>query len=141
MIDIARCTAGIDTNGSIGGVHAHGPHHREVDDQSIVATAKPWTAVAPAANGEQQTLFAAKVHRGDNVGSVHTARDQAQPLVDHAVVDLARFIVTRVAPADNGTAKRRPNSSDPLPTYPSSSFYIPGYFLTYLPTKCSSTSS
>ena len=71
MIDIARRVASINTNGSARRIHAHALHHREVDHQSVVATAKAWAIVAASTDGDKQALVAAEVYRGDDVGDVH----------------------------------------------------------------------
>ena len=105
VIDVARRAASIDPNGSACRIYAHAFHHREVDHQSVVATAKAGAIVAAAADRDQQALVAAEVHRGDDVGDVHAARDQARPLVDHAVVKSAGSIVVSITWADESSAK------------------------------------
>ncbi len=86
-------------------VDAHAPHHRQVDHQAVVAAAQAGAVVAAAPDGDEQALVAAEVHRGDDVGDVHAARDQARPLVDHAVVQRAGVIVVGVTWTDESSAK------------------------------------
>ena len=59
--------------------------------------AEAGAVVAAAADGEEQAVVAAEVHRRDDVGDVDAARDQPRPLVDHAVVERARRVVVGVA--------------------------------------------
>jgi hypothetical protein len=105
MIDIAGRAASINPNGSARRIYAHTPHHREVDDQSVVATAKAWAIVAASADGNKQALVAAEVHRGDNVGDVYAARNQARPLVDHTVVESTGGIVVSITWTDESPAE------------------------------------
>lgn len=58
MIDIAGRTASINPNGSACRIYAHAFHHREVDHQSVVATAKAWAIVAASTDAELQHLVA-----------------------------------------------------------------------------------
>ncbi len=53
----------------------------------------------------KQALVAAEVHRGDDVGDVHAARNQARPLVDHAVVKSTGSIVVSITWTDESSAK------------------------------------
>jgi hypothetical protein len=63
-------------------------------------------------------MFASEVHRGDDVGGINTARDQARLPIDHLVVDPACHIVVFVTepdklapqgglPAGNGRFRKR----------------------------------
>ena len=98
VIDVAGRAAGFDAHGAARGIHAHALHHRQVDDQPVVAAAEPGAVVAAAADGEQQALLAGEVHGGDDVGDVDAARDEPRPLVDHAVVEGARGVVVGCRP-------------------------------------------
>ncbi len=53
MIDIAGRAASINPNGSACRIYAHAFHHREVDHQSVVATAKARATVAASTDGDQ----------------------------------------------------------------------------------------
>ena len=122
VIDVARRAAGIDPYGSACRIHAHALHHREVDHQSVVAAAKAWAVVAAAADGDEQALVAAEVHRGDDVGDVHAARDQARPLVDHAVVKSTGGIVVGITWTDESSAKALLQGGNDLISHSSLSF-------------------
>jgi hypothetical protein len=61
--------------------------------------------VAVAADGHQQFLFTAEVHRRDDISHVNAASNQARPPIDHRVVDLASGIVTPVAGLDELSAQ------------------------------------
>ena len=105
MIDIAGRAASINPNGSACRIYVHALHHREVDHQSVVATAKARAIVAASTDGDKQALVAAEVYRGDDVGDVHAARNQAWPLVDHAVVKSTGGIVVSITWSDESSAK------------------------------------
>ena len=60
VIDVARRAAGIDAHGAVRGIHAHALHHRQVDDQAVVAAAEARAVVAAAADREQQALRRAR---------------------------------------------------------------------------------
>ena len=61
--------------------------------------------MAASTDGDKQTLVAAEVHRGDDIGDVHAARNQARPLVDHAVVKSTGCIVVSITWTDEPSAK------------------------------------
>ena len=105
VIDVAGRAAGLDPHGSACRIDAHALHHRQVDHQAVVATAEARAVVAAAADGDKQALVAAEVHRGDDVGDVDAARDQARPLVDHAVVKSAGGVVVSITWTDESSAK------------------------------------
>jgi hypothetical protein len=105
MIDVAGRAASINPNGSACRFYAHAFHNREVDHQSVVATAKARATVAASTDGDKQALVAAEVHRGDDVGDVHAALNQARPLVDHAVVKSTGSIVVSITWTDESSAK------------------------------------
>jgi hypothetical protein len=64
--------------------------------------------VAASTDGDKQALVAADGHRGDDIGDVPAARDQAWPLVDHAVVQRTGGIVVSVTWADDASAEALP---------------------------------
>jgi hypothetical protein len=105
MIDVAGRAASINPNGSACRIYAHAFHIREVDHQAVIATAKAWAIVAASTDGDKQAVVAAEVHRGDDVGNVHAARNQARPLVNHAVVKSADIIVVSITWTDESSAK------------------------------------
>ena len=105
MIDIAGRTASINPNGSACRIYAHALHHREVDDESVVATPKARAIVAASTDGDKQSLVAAEVHRGDDIGDVHAARNQTRPFVDHPVVKSTGGIVVSIIWTDESSTK------------------------------------
>jgi hypothetical protein len=122
MIDIAGRAASINPNGSACRIYAHALHHREVDHQSVVATAMAWAIVAASTDGDKQALVAAEVDRGDDVGDVYAARNQARPLVDHAVVKSAGGIVVSITWTDESSAKALLKGGHDLISHSSLSF-------------------
>jgi hypothetical protein len=85
----------------------HAPHRRQVDHQTVVAAAEPGAVVATTSDSDEQTLVAAEVHGSDDIGDVHATRDQKRSLVDHAIVQFARLLVTLIATLDQLTAQVR----------------------------------
>src|SRR5262249_51657548 len=105
VIDVARRAASIHPNGSRCRIHAYTFHHREVNHQSVGAAAEPGAVVAAAGDRDEEILVAAEVHRGDDVGDVHAARNQPQPLVDHAVVKSTGSVIVSITWTDGSSAK------------------------------------
>src|SRR5262245_55153529 len=105
VIDIARRAARVDPNGFARRIHAHALRHRKINHPPVVAAAEPGAIVATAADREEETLIAAEVHRRDDIGDVHAARNKEWPLVDHAIVQFAGLLVPRVVSEDQLTAQ------------------------------------
>ena len=105
VIDVAGGAAGPTRTVRLRRIDAHALHRRQVDDQSVVDAAEPGSVVAAAANGDGKLVVAAEIHRRDHVGDVGAARDQQRPLVDHAVVELARLVVVGVIAPDQRAAQ------------------------------------
>src|SRR5215211_5305431 len=61
---------------------------------SVVGHAKAPAIVPATAYGQEHLILASEVHAADDVGHIGAAHYHARALVDHAVVDLAGFIVT-----------------------------------------------
>lgn len=87
-------------------------HERQVEHQTAIAGAQPSSAVAAAADGEEQILLAGEAHRGDHVGDAGTAGDQRRVFVDHAVVDASSNVVAEIPGLDQLTAQRRLQPGD-----------------------------
>ena len=75
-------------------------HPREVDDQAIIADAQTGPVMTPAAHGDQQIVFPAKVDRRDHVGGIDAARDEPGRLSIIAVVNFSGFVVLVVVRPD-----------------------------------------
>ena len=114
VVDVRGAATRLHPHGPGGGVDPHALHHRQIDDEAVVAAAEPGTVVTAAADGEQQALLAGEVHGGDDVGRVDGARDQARALVDHAVVERTNGVVVRVGLADEPAAKSLLECGDSL---------------------------
>ena len=104
MIDIARRATSINTNGSVRRIDTYALHQRQVDDQSVITAAKARAVVSATANGDEQSVVASELHRADDIGCIDALRDQARPLVDHAVVEAAYFVIRRVVGLDHRAA-------------------------------------
>ena len=112
VVDVPRRAARLDANGAVRRVDPHPFHHRQVDDQPVVDAAQAGAVVAAAADGDEKTVVAAEIHRGDHVGDIDALRDEQRPLVDHAVVERASLVVVRIAPRDQPAAKSLPKLID-----------------------------
>ncbi len=104
VVDIAGDAAGADSHRSLRRIDSDAFHHRQVDDQTVIDAAQAGPAMAAAAHGNRKLVVAAEIHRRHHVGRVGTARDDERPLVDHAVIELARLLIVRVVAADDGAA-------------------------------------
>ncbi len=68
--------------------------------------------MAAAADRCEHVVLPAESHGGLDVLDVRGVRDQARPLVDHAVVDFAGLVVTGIARLYELTAQARLERSD-----------------------------
>ena len=105
MIDITGDAAGADPRRPLRRVNAHALHQREVDDQPVVDAAEPRPVMAAAADGDRQPVVAAEIDRRNDVSGIGAARDQERALIDHRVIELARFIVFRVIASEHRPAE------------------------------------
>src|SRR5207248_7901083 len=104
MIDIARRAARTNANGSVSRIYAHALHQRQINHQSVVAAAQAWAIVAASANGDKQPVLPTKIHRGYHIGDVDTLSNQPRPLIDHAVIEAAHFVIARIVRLDHCAA-------------------------------------
>src|SRR5262249_53285062 len=65
----------------------------------------PRAVMAAAADGNLEALFTAKIHGRDHVRDIAATGDQLRVLVDHAVIELARFVVIGIAAPDHDPAQ------------------------------------
>lgn len=86
-------------------VHADVPHRRQINHQTVVAHPESGRVVPASTDGHAQLVVAAEIHRGDDIGHVHTASDQTRSTVDHGVVDFASLVVARIARFDESSAQ------------------------------------
>src|SRR5688572_7021505 len=114
MIHIAGSASRIDADDPRCRIDANALHHREIDDEAIIATAKTGTVVSAAPDGQQQAFFLRKIHRAYNVGHVDAACDQPGPLIDHSVVKSPHHVIVRICWADEPSAKAFLESRDCL---------------------------
>ena len=114
VVDVARRAAGFDADCAAARVDANAFHRRKIDRQPVVDAAESRTVVAAAADRDWHRLLAAEVHGGDDVGRVGAPGDQQGSLVNHAVVELPRLLVARVAPRHQRAVKALAESGDCL---------------------------
>ena len=82
------------------------PHRRQVDHQPAVAGPEPGDVVPSAAHRQQQVVVGGEPDAGDDVGHAAAPGDHGRPPVDHAVPDLARLVVGRIAGLDHFALER-----------------------------------
>ena len=110
MVHVAPQRTAAGQHGLLLRVHANIVHRRKIDHQSVVAHSQPARVVPAAADGHQQLLLAAELHRRHDVGHVGAARNQSRAPVDHSVVHFASRVVTRIARLDQPSAQAGPES-------------------------------
>ena len=106
VVDVALRATGANPGSPGLGVNADAFHRRQVDDQAFVHTTKARSVVAAAPDGDGEAVVASEIDRGDHVGDVGAAGNGQWPLVDHAVVERACFLVGWVVRLDELTAQR-----------------------------------
>lgn len=105
VIDVAGGAAALDANDAPFRIDVNTLHRGQVDDEPVIAAAQPGAVVAAAADGQQQALVSREIYRRNHVGDVRASRNQQRPLVDHAVVELSRFVIRGITGPDHGPAK------------------------------------
>jgi hypothetical protein len=78
------------------GIDADALHRGKVDDQAVVDQGKAGTVVTASSYGDEKIIVPSKMHCGYNIRYVRAASDEERPLVDHAVIDLARLVILGV---------------------------------------------
>src|SRR6185437_2331126 len=105
VIDVALRAACSDPDGPGSGVDPPTPHHREVDDETIVDTGEPRPIVAAAADRDPEIVIPAEIYRSHDIGDIEAARDHGWPFVDHAVVEPAGLVIIGIEGLDQCPAK------------------------------------
>jgi hypothetical protein len=72
-------------------------HAAKIDDDAGLANCCAGDAVAAAIDRQRQPFAAGKVDREHDVVGIVAASDQRRAPVDHAVVDLAGVVISRIA--------------------------------------------
>jgi hypothetical protein len=81
-------------------IDPHPPHKGEINHQPVIATSQSRPIVTSAAYGGEKIVFPTKSHGEDYIGYIGATSDEQWPLVDHAIIQLAGFLVTLVASLD-----------------------------------------
>src|SRR5919107_210735 len=95
-VELAPQRACVGTRPTRLGIHPHALEAGEIYQYPIVDHAASGDAVPAAADGQRQAILAREVYGIDHVGRAGRAHDERWPLIDHAVVDLASFVVAIV---------------------------------------------
>ncbi len=96
VIDISPGAAPLNTDRACCGVDANALHAGEVDDQTIITRPQTTAIVAATPHGDEHVVLASVMDRGHHVGDIGTPHDQARIAVNHAIIDLASCLVTRI---------------------------------------------
>ena len=105
VVDVAPGAAGVGAHGVVHRVDRGAAQPRQVDDQRAVGDTQAARVVAAAAHGDVEAARAPVADAGDDVGGVVAVGDHRRPLVDHGVVDGARFVVAGVCRRDQVAAQ------------------------------------
>jgi len=76
-------------------------HQRQVEDDTVVVGSEPGCAVSAAAYRQIQACVAGEVHPGNDIGDLLRLDDGPRVPIEHAVVDGAEFVVTRILRRDD----------------------------------------
>jgi hypothetical protein len=79
------------------GVDVTALHRGKIDHQAALVDRLAGDVVAAAADGDLEPFVLGEIDRSHDVGRVQAARDHRRMLVDQAVVNPARFVVTGLA--------------------------------------------
>jgi hypothetical protein len=99
-VDVAPERSTLHPGPAPGGIDAHGPHRRKVDDDPVVANGGARNVVASAPYRDLQVVVAGETHRRDYVGRPDASGDQARAPVDGTVPDCTRPVVVGVVGTD-----------------------------------------
>jgi hypothetical protein len=80
-------------------------HGREIDDKPVIAYAQTTGVVPAASDCHEKLMFAAEIHRCDNIRHINATRDETRSSVDHPIIDFASLVVTRVIWLDQLSAQ------------------------------------
>jgi hypothetical protein len=82
-------------------------HRTEINDHAVIAQAKARHVMTGTQNRGLNVVTACDLYARDHVGySGTTSHDCGMP-VDHCIVDLARFVIARLAGTEHLAAQRR----------------------------------
>jgi hypothetical protein len=82
------------------------PHPAEVNYDSVIAERVTRNVVPPASNSNEQALSLGELHSPQDVRTTRASNNYCRPAVDHRVINLPGFVVTRFATDQHGTANR-----------------------------------
>ena len=96
-VKVAPRGATLDPGAPRLGIDVDRVHGRQIDKNAAVARSAARGVVAAAAHCRQQSVLAGEIDCVDDVGGAAASRDERRFLVEHAVPDLPRTVVIRVA--------------------------------------------
>src|SRR5262249_55929241 len=105
MIDVSPDGSASDRDRASRRIDARVFNRSEIDHQTVIANSQTACVVTAAADGDNQIVFTREIYATDYICDIGAPRDQARFLMDHAVVDLARFIIICVARLDQFASK------------------------------------
>ena len=101
---VCLSAAGTNADGAGGGIDPHAFHHRHVDHQPVIDTAKARPIVSASADRNPKIVLLCKIDGSDNVSDVGASRNHLGALIDHPVVEAAHSIIVDVRSPDDGAA-------------------------------------
>jgi hypothetical protein len=100
VVDVAPQSTTLHPGGAADGVDPHGPHSREVDDDSVVTHGGAGHVVTAASYGDLHIVVACESHGGRHVSSAAAAGDESGVAVNGAVPYGSGVIVVGVVSGD-----------------------------------------
>src|SRR5437763_6969342 len=97
MIDIAPNGPATDCDGAGARIDSRVFDRREINHETVIANSQAASVVTASANRNEEIVVASEIHALNDVCDIRAPRNQARFLMDHRVVDLASFVVIRVA--------------------------------------------
>ena len=92
-IEVSQRAARLDIASTLFRIDTDVFHKREIDHKAAVSDCIPSNIVSAAPDRERQVVLANEVQRPGHVVSRTAAGNQRRTAVDHAVPDLAHFVV------------------------------------------------
>src|SRR4029077_10002230 len=105
VINVAPDASAAGCDGASRGIDSRVFDRREVDHQTVIANSQSACVMTAAADRDKEIVVASEIYAPDDVCDIRAPRDQARFLMNHSVVDLASFIVIRVARLDDSASE------------------------------------
>ena len=104
-IEITPVCAALGAGRAGNGIDHNISHASEIDHERAIRDGETCGVMSSAADRDTETGGRCVLDRGDNIGGVEAVRNEGGTLIDHAVPDRSRLVVTRIAVGHDLTAK------------------------------------